>query len=102
MNELKQAEAFKDMVIEASSPMIAPHIEGVFAVFKGRYNPQSEWISVNDRLPNDYGAYWTFNGDDAHASVIQQRVHMYDPKMKAFNSHTVTHWMPLPTPPKGV
>lgn len=34
MIELKEAKAFKDMIIKASSLMLAPHIEGVFAVFE--------------------------------------------------------------------
>lgn len=59
----------------------------------------SEWISVEDRLPQDSGPYWTFNGGDEIVSVIQQRVHMYDADIKEFNSHTVTYWMPLPPPP---
>lgn len=59
-----------------------------------------EWISVEDKLPSNSGAYWTFNGLDDKPSVIQQRVHTYDSVHKEFNSSTVTHWMPLPEPPK--
>lgn len=61
----------------------------------------SEWISVEDRLPEKSGAYWTFNGLDKKASVIQQRVHMYDLDYKQFNCYTVTHWMLLPKPPEN-
>lgn len=60
-----------------------------------------EWISIEDRLPDESGAYWTFNGLDKKPTVIQQRVHMYDSRHKQFNSFTVTHWMPLPEPPKN-
>ena len=59
----------------------------------------SEWISVNDRLPDKDGPYWTFNGRDDKPSVIQQRVHMFNSKHGEFNCYTVTHWMPLPKPP---
>ncbi len=59
-----------------------------------------KWISVDDRLPEESGAYWTFNGDDEKPSVIQQRVHMYDSNYKQFNCHTVTHWQPLPPSPE--
>lgn len=62
----------------------------------------SDWISVEDRLPKLSGPYWTFNGGDKKKSVIQQRVQMYDEKYKHFNIHTVTHWMPLPSPPKDI
>ncbi|YP_010660131.1 DUF551 domain-containing protein [Pseudoalteromonas phage HS1] len=61
----------------------------------------SEWISVDDELPSESGAYWTFNGGDEKPSVIQKRVHMYDSRHKQFNCYTVTHWMPLPEPPKA-
>ena len=57
------------------------------------------WISVDDKLPEECGAYWTFNGLDEKPSVIQQRVHIYNSKHKVFNSYTVTHWMPLPKSP---
>ena len=62
--------------------------------------PQSQWISVANELPKISGPYWTFSGDDANESVIQQRVHMYDSDYRQFNSHTVTHWMQLPEPPQ--
>jgi len=61
----------------------------------------SEWIRAEDRLPDESGSYWTFNGLDEKPTVIQQRVHMYDSRYKQFNSYTVTHWMPLPAPPKN-
>jgi hypothetical protein len=58
------------------------------------------WMDVNNDLPKESGAYWTFNGGDEKCSVIQQRVHMYDRNHKEFNSCTVTHWQSLPVPPK--
>ncbi len=57
------------------------------------------WISVNNKLPEKSGAYWTFNGLEK-PSVIQQRVHMYDEKYKQFNTDTVTHWQELPPEPE--
>ena len=67
--------------------------------------PRSEWISVEDRLPQVIGKYiccvknkdgntWTITAD-------------YSPEMKTWFGqfgevrNTVTHWMPLPEPPKG-
>lgn len=47
MSELKEAKAFKEMLLEASSSLITAHIEGVFAVFESQYKPQQEWISVD-------------------------------------------------------
>lgn len=60
-----------------------------------------KWIDIKDKLPSESGVYWTFNGKDKNPSVIQQRVHMYNATHLEFNCYTVTHWMPLPLPPKS-
>ena len=77
----------------------------------------SEWIDVKDRLPeNDYGKHWK---DRQYYLVVispsgLMRVAKYGYKDKDWwiDSHDcvltkeryneVTHWMPLPEPPKGV
>lgn len=63
-----------------------------------------EWISVKDRLPENTGdvlIYGRFTID------CPRRVYeaFYDKKRDKFtrlyiNSKDVTHWMPLPDPPK--
>ena len=80
-----------------------------------------EWISVKDRLPEKDGAYLvTTNsfGDrqsvkfrwfakdgetvDAHDLAGQKDVwYLYDSECGYVSIKTVTHWMPLPLPPKG-
>lgn len=80
-----------------------------------------EWVSVNDRLPQKDGAYLvTTNsfGDrqrvklrwfakdgenvDAHDLAGQKDVwYLYDIECGYVSIKTVTHWMPLPEPPKG-
>lgn len=73
--------------------------------YEAGYRKQ-EWISVDERLPGVSGRYicavkdknghtWTVAGD-------------YNLEMKAWFGllfgeikNTVTHWMPLPEPPKG-
>lgn len=80
-----------------------------------------EWISVNDRLPEEDGAYLvTTNsfGDcqsvkfrwfakdgenvDTHDLAGQKDVwYLYDSECGYVSIKTVTHWMPLPKPPKG-
>lgn len=64
-----------------------------------------EWIRVKDRLPEKSGAYLTFL-DNKGTEVFS-----YSERHKAFNADDdddgcvyaidgVTHWMPLPEPPK--
>lgn len=66
-----------------------------------------EWISVKDRLPDSNGNYLTYY--DGLYNVLP-----YSTKHKRFNAYNdvdsewverchivVTHWMPLPEPPKG-
>lgn len=61
---------------------------------------QPEWISVEDRLPEENGTYLIaikdsfcphFTGFDAEANEFCENV---------FRKSDVTHWMPLPEPPK--
>ena len=80
-----------------------------------------EWISVDDRLPEKDGAYLvTTNsfGDrqsvklrwfakdgenvDAYDLAGQKDVwYLYDIECGYVSINSVTHWMPLPQPPKG-
>lgn len=63
-----------------------------------------KWISVEDRLPEDTGTYLTWH----RAGYYGQ--HEYNAKLHGWNViwygdrsteiKTVTHWMPLPEPPK--
>lgn len=70
------------------------------------WKKQSEWISVDERLPEESGDYLTY-----HNGVISAL--MYSAKHKLFNaadslskeyskkhSITVSHWMSLPEAPK--
>lgn len=55
---------------------------------------QSEWISVEKRLPGADGRYITYNGEDI-------KIRSFDPvRQGSWIIGEVTHWMPLPEPPK--
>ena len=64
----------------------------------------SEWISVDDRLPEEesnYIVYYkhAFCDDENHVGIC---VCFYDGNEFQMDSlHKVTHWIPLPNPPKG-
>ena len=73
-----------------------------------------EWISVKDRLPDNKEHDWVL------AQVVEDNGYMHIPKVMEYRQakndwfeetygwlsehngvFTVTHWMPLPKPPKG-
>ena len=63
-----------------------------------------EWISVDDRLPEEKSnciVYYkhAFCDDENHVGIC---VCFYDGNEFDMDfEHKVTHWMPLPQPPKG-
>lgn len=62
-----------------------------------------EWISVKDRLPeNDTRVlvYLNIEKLDAYTYTIFDTDRMLDGKWIRWNTY-ITHWMPLPQPPKG-
>jgi hypothetical protein len=103
------------MLIEASTPLIAPHIEGVFAVFQLSHKPQTSWISVDEQLPPVgkqclfYRPLAEMTGDriiavktatkdmkDCWRETVPDGCEPCNPSSGACH---VTHWMPLPEPP---
>ena len=75
-----------------------------------------EWISVEDRLPEESGLYITFGC----TAVPVRWLHNFDkdmgkfgvwwdydtdgkkhPRYRFIEAEDITHWMPLPEPPKG-
>lgn len=58
----------------------------------------NEWIRVEDRLPESAGWYLVFyNGSEMQVAFFKGKKWPFDN-----HYHTITHWMPLPEPPKEV
>lgn len=59
-----------------------------------------EWISVKDELPDDDGGFLTMVKDDddlyIHYFICEEEIKYWT------TSQDVTHWQPLPEPPKEV
>ena len=61
--------------------------------------PRAEWISVRERLPDLYGTYLVYTYDNhIKLGYFCELVIGLPP---SFDDYAVTHWMPLPEPPKG-
>lgn len=68
-------------------------------LYNANFREQSEWISVEDRLPEDCVHVFTYNG-------VTVKLDFYDATFNTWFSEMheavipVTHWMPLPELPK--
>ena len=61
-----------------------------------------QWISVKDRLPEENETVLAYDGDFVEPSVFYGDHGFYElDKYEADPLCGVTHWMPLPEPPKG-
>jgi hypothetical protein len=61
--------------------------------------PRAEWISVEERLPDENGRFLTVD------KIGDMMVCYWEKHFGWFaivcNKNAITHWMPLPEPPKG-
>jgi hypothetical protein len=55
----------------------------------------NDWISVDDRLPSGGKDYLISTGNNVNFDYFNTLVNEF-----AFYAEDVTHWMPLPPPPK--
>jgi|GEM_PF-1066499 len=85
-------------------------MEIVEQVFDGEgltRNSEADWISVEDRLPEKW-EYVLIYDAGCNSISIENMVKVKEDGTPVFDSpdsfrgsDTVTHWMPLPNPPKG-
>lgn len=109
----------REKLIEILKKTIFPHeladpIEAVADYLLDSGVTVQEWISVEDRLPDNKEYDWVL------AQVVEDNGFMHIPKVMEYRqskndwfeetygwisehngAFTVTHWMPLPEPPKG-
>ena len=67
------------------------------ALYNAGYRKQ-EWISVDERLPEREGKYLVATFD--RRVGIGNLIDYYCDGDLSFDNYKVTHWMPLPEPPK--
>jgi hypothetical protein len=67
------------------------------AIYNAGYRKQSEWISVDERLPERGESVLVYSSK--YDPIVECRdLVTY---MRMGNYSGVTHWMPRPEPPKG-
>lgn len=77
---------------------LAKVIEDAYVTLKNGVTAQ-EWISVKDRLPEKGGSYLVFSNKSK--TVFTAHYWLGDRWANRANGQFITHWMPLPQPPKG-
>jgi hypothetical protein len=65
--------------------------------------PRAEWISVEERLPDGNGVFLVSLKESGYENLVYFDVRPYaDGDWRNLpDKFTVSHWMPLPEPPKG-
>lgn len=94
----KATEDYPNYVVGCKNCRIhtAWHSTKINAITAWNTRPDS-WISVKDRTPKNGDYVFCVSG----AGIVQ--IALYDTSVYAygFYANSVTHWQPLPTPPKG-
>ena len=106
----------REKLIEILKKTIFPHeladpIEAVADYLLDSGVTVQEWIPVKERLPERDGPVLTSYGFSEGGEISDMRFfsvmgyYAVDPKphfqYEGYRGLTVTHWMPLPQPPKG-
>jgi hypothetical protein len=93
------------LVIDGKSYTVPAEVgELLHMVSVERDQLQSEWISVEDRLPEERDCYivWDSQYDSAFQATFdvdyQEFISSFD--KEKFKDACVTHWRPLPAPPE--
>lgn len=78
------------------------------AIEEYRKQSEGEWTSVRERLPEESGMYLVFTYRGNRAVLDYSERHKIFNSFDSFSTEeanevaiAVTHWMPLPEPPKG-
>lgn len=104
MSEKTQIEEMANVIEKAKIDALATigsmnHGFGMWyaqALYNDGYRKQSEWISVEERLPEKSGRYLVYGSFAGMPLICGAH---YD-KYNGFGDDDFTHWMPLPEPPK--
>lgn len=62
--------------------------------------PVNQWISVKDRLPDEGASVLICTNEGIRSVSARYGNRFFITIVEAFTVDTVTHWMPLPEPPK--
>lgn len=99
MNKEKQIEEMANFLFDLSGTDDIYYIAK--RLYEAGYRKQSEWISVDERLPELYTSVLVYC--DAMVSkfyCVSEMIEPYGKRWSAVCGFRVTHWMPLPEAPR--
>lgn len=93
----RYTEGFNDAISRVRSMLSSASTENVASI------RESEWISVKDRLPQDFVSVLGYMTDAGDFPPVRECYKVggvfFFPALG--DRHPISHWMPLPEPPKG-
>lgn len=67
---------------------------------KNKMTITSKWISIKDRLPEISKQVLTYETGNPAMPIKVNYIHNYENEFAYGRNKNITHWMPLPEPPK--
>ena len=112
MSKYKQIEEMAKVIVETERRKMDTHCDLPSAeeyatdIYNADYRKQSGWISVDEKSPDEEKAYIIVT--DGETVIVARRAWLYrsnsDGRLRCpanyGNGMYITHWMPLPKPPK--
>ena len=102
MDEKKQIEEMMSVLYEGMKPLKETY--GIYEIshilYSAGYRKQSGWISVDERLPEENARVLVYLTHQAYGHTHMDTDRIYGGTWVRW-SGSITHWMPLPEPPKG-
>ena len=76
------------------------------ALYYAERTAKQKWIPVTERLPEEYEPVLVFDPSVDHGQYVMRACCSIDGWMTEFDfdhceNYGITHWMPMPEPPKG-
>ena len=100
MAEYKECEAIKRSIVECCGDFTDNDAEYIVSRVPTADVAEVKWISVNEGLPEEDTRVLVYLDRNANPYTFFDTDRLKNGKWVRWNKR-VTHWMPLPEPPKG-
>ncbi len=108
MERIRKLEMYEQVVTECRSLLSTPdemslkqHLIALSTVFE-RLNKAQRWIPVEEQLPEIGARVWAVDKRKPKVDCNEFLGHAVNGRPVWLKSSSMTHWMPLPEPPKEV